>query len=355
MANLSEENQINVTYCGPELEVFSNKYSEIHGYISLIVCQFGSVANILNIAVLSRREMRSPTNAILTGLAIADLLVMLDYIPYVCHVYLSPKSRLDNNKFSYGWTTFVLFHSLFSQVCHTISICLTLILAFWRYIAIAYPHKNREWCKMENTLWALVIAYVMCPIICTPLYLTVSVKGETEFLDSTGKRITKTVAEQDQNLTSLYNTTLYYVKFNEWALRNNGFHKKMIFWIYSVVIKLLPCVVLTFLSMRLIFALLETKKRTKTLMCSSLPMQEINITNDGESCSNVIKSKHKHRTKSMRLIDKEKQTDRTTRMLLAVLLLFLLTEFPQGILGLLSALLGELFFKQCYIPLGKLL
>lgn len=47
-------------------------------------------------------------------------------------------------------------------------------------------------------------------------------------------------------------------------------------------------------------------------------------------------------------------TDRTTRMLLAVLLLFLTTEFPQGILGLLSALLGYSFFTQCYLKLGKL-
>lgn len=46
-------------------------------------------------------------------------------------------------------------------------------------------------------------------------------------------------------------------------------------------------------------------------------------------------------------------TDRTTRMLLAVLLLFLTTEFPQGILGLLSALLGYNFFTQCYLKLGK--
>ena len=47
--------------------------------------------------------------------------------------------------------------------------------------------------------------------------------------------------------------------------------------------------------------------------------------------------------------------DRTTRMLLAVLLLFLITEFPQGILGLLSAVLGDEFFNRCYAPLGELM
>lgn len=350
MSNLSDD--LNMTYCGKELENFSNEYAKIHGYVSLIVCQFGSVANIINIAVLSRREMRSPTNAILTGLAVADLLVMLDYIPYVCHIYLSPNSRLDNNRFSYGWSTFVLFHSLFSQVCHSISICLTLILAIWRYIAVAHPHKNIDWCNMENTIWALILAYVSCPIICIPLYLAVSVHQREGFLDSVGKRIPK--SKIGANTTIAFNTTLYYVGFNEWALENNELHKKINFWIYSVVIKLLPCLALTVLSTRLIFALLNTKKRRQNLMGSSMPMQPLHVNEPNDkSVGMVIKAKLKQKTKNVKLLDKERQTDRTTRMLLAVLLLFLLTEFPQGILGLLSAVLGEPFFKQCYIPLGK--
>jgi hypothetical protein len=54
-------------------------------------------------------------------------------------------------------------------------------------------------------------------------------------------------------------------------------------------------------------------------------------------------------------LEKERQTDRTTRMLLAVLLLFLLTEFPQGILGLLSVWFGDNFFKNCYQKLGEVM
>jgi len=89
---------------------------QIHGYVSLVVCLFGSVANSLNIAVLTRREMTSPTNALLTGLAVADLLVMLEYIPYACHMYMSQSNRPITDQFSYAWSTFVLFHSNFGQV-----------------------------------------------------------------------------------------------------------------------------------------------------------------------------------------------------------------------------------------------
>jgi hypothetical protein len=90
---------------------------QVHGYISLVVCVFGSVANGLNIAVLTRREMTSPTNALLTGLAVADLLVMLEYIPFVFHMYMSyGTSRPATDQYSYPWAVFVLFHSNFAQV-----------------------------------------------------------------------------------------------------------------------------------------------------------------------------------------------------------------------------------------------
>lgn len=89
MKNVSEINgsgDPSIYKCSPGLDSFHTAYYQVHGYASLLVCLFGSIANSLNIAVLTRREMSSPTNAILTGLAVADLLVMLEYSirrPYV--------------------------------------------------------------------------------------------------------------------------------------------------------------------------------------------------------------------------------------------------------------------------------
>lgn len=103
-------------------------------YVSLAVCLFGTIANLLNAAVLTRKEMSSaPINRILTGLAVADMLVMLEYVPFSCYMYLIFP---DTRNFPYSWALFILFHVHFSQVLHTISICLTLTLAIWRYISI---------------------------------------------------------------------------------------------------------------------------------------------------------------------------------------------------------------------------
>merc|ERR550534_1207340 len=54
-------------------------------------------------------------------------------------------------------------------------------------------------------------------------------------------------------------------------------------------------------------------------------------------------------------VNRQKKTDRTTRLLITILLLFLATEFPQGILGVLAVVFGEDFFFECYTPLGDLM
>ncbi|XP_046681022.1 G-protein coupled receptor dmsr-1-like [Homalodisca vitripennis] len=307
-------------YCGPGLEHFHAGYRHAHGYVSLLVCVFGSVANVLNIAVLTRREMSSPTNTILTGLAVADLLVMLEYIPFACHMYLPQRPKRE--RFSYGWALFVLLHAQVSQVCHTISIWLTVTLAVWRYIAVAYPQHNREWCGMQRTIAVIVFGYIFCPLLCVPLYLAFEIEPKIALLGEDGN-------DAQPNSTIAYNTTLYVVDLSAMGKANNNLLMDINFWVYSVVIKIIPCIALTVLSLRLICALLDTKRRREKLTSGS--------------------------KKTTRLLEKERQTDRTTRMLLAVLLLFLLTEVPQGILGMLSVMLGQRFFRDCYNKLGEVM
>lgn len=279
--------------------------------------------------------MRSPTNAILTGLAIADLLVMIDYIPYSFVEYILPGlnySRAERLSYSFAWA--ILFHAIFAQICHTISIWLTVTLAVWRYIAVGHPQKNRIWCQMHRTLIAIASSYIICPIISIPLFLSFSIGSMIETVDSNGNKLLPNSSEEGRNVT------LYKLGPSELAVYNDRLLLNANFWVYGVVFKLIPCFALTILSLRLIGALLEAKKRRKQLTSNS---NTLKIMSNGRA----------ERRKNSKTIDKEKQTDRTTRMLLAVLLLFLITEVPQGILGLLSAILGTAFFHQCYTKLGE--
>ncbi|KAK2708654.1 hypothetical protein QYM36_014304 [Artemia franciscana] len=95
--------------------------------------------------------------------------------------------------------------------------------------------------------------------------------------------------------------------------------KQLSFWTFAVGIKIIPCIALTFLSCYLIKAILSAQKRRKQLKANG------------------------------------NQNDRTTGMLVSVVILFIITELPQGILALLGAILDESFLKNCYGKLGDLM
>ncbi|XP_075214993.1 G-protein coupled receptor dmsr-1-like [Lycorma delicatula] len=297
-------------YCSGAVRDVATAYKKVHGYVSLIVCAFGTIANLLNVAVLTRKELCSaPINRILTGIAVADMLVMLEYVPFACYMYLLSS---NSNEFPYSGAVFILFHTHFSQVLHTISICLTLTLAIWRYIAIRYPQKSHILCSEQRCHFALTLAFFLPVIICIPSYLTFSIKA-TRIFEKSGVVI------------------LYHIDLSEVAKEDNELLYIINLWVYAVVIKLLPCCVLTVISYWLINVLYRVNRKKQELK-TNLELEPKQPPKQGKA---------------------EKRIDRTSRMLIAVLLLFLITEFPQGILGLLSGILGRCFFKNCYHLFGE--
>ncbi|XP_013182478.1 PREDICTED: sex peptide receptor-like [Papilio xuthus] len=312
-------------FCVPGATEFNKAYSRLHGYIAIVICIIGSATNSINIAVLSRREMISSTNSILTGLAVADLLVMLEYIPYALHMNI--KIGPEVNKNTYAWTVFVYFHSIFSQTFHTISIWLAVTLAVWRYIAIAFPQKNRTWCSKQNTTIAIVSAYVICPFLCLPIYFAMNI-SQNEVTPQNNSQFA-------EDLSLPHNRTVYVLEMSK-----NKELVTAIMWIYSVILKLVPSIALSILSTCLISKLTTTERRRQKLLKRS-------IVGPNDSEKQCLAEDPSAARRSSR-------TDRTTRMLLAVLGLFLSTEVPQGLLGLASALAPD-FFKSCYSMFGDLM
>lgn len=241
-------------YCSEDLEKFSKSYKFVHGYISLFVCFFGVVANILNIIILTRMHKKiNPTNAILTGLAGADILVMFEYIPFAFHMYIL-NDRPIYERFNYPWAVFVLIHAHLTQVLHTISIWLTLLLAVWRYLSVAHPLKSRVWCTLDRALVAIFLAYVCCPLVCFPLYLTFTIQEQVWRPHSVNQleliqNMTNSTAGANEDLTR---RIVYVLGTSQLAKSNDSLLENINFWTYSVVIKLIPCVALTILSLQLI-------------------------------------------------------------------------------------------------------
>ena len=315
-------------YCGQGMKDFRSSYQNVHGYVSLVVCLFGMLANTMNIIVLTRKDMISPTNAILTGLALADKVVMIDYIIYAMHHYILVRVSIEE-KFSYPWAMYVFIHSHVTQVFHTISIWLTLTLAVWRYLSVAHPLRSRAWCTLNRAMVAIVVAYVGSPILCIPTYLTSTIRDKY------------VVVENQLNSSANETVKVYFVDHSELA-KNNQSLVQLNFWIYGVIVKITPCVALTILSYCLVSALIQARKRrdqlksNRSAKSASVGSASTSSAADGEG----------------------RTTDRTTVMLLAILILFLITEIPQGILVLLSSGIlddDNAFFRNCYTAFNEVM
>ncbi|ODM88012.1 Sex peptide receptor [Orchesella cincta] len=182
---------IPLEYCGAGLKVIWRCIQGIHGYASLVVCLFGSIANILNLIVLTRREMINPTNAILTGLALADLLNMVEYVPYAIFMTYFKHEK------TYGWAMFVLMHSNFSQ-----SQC----------------QSNQRLLYHAKAKYAIALGYIIVPIICIPNYLTYAVREipRKETTSGSGSGEKKYIV----NLSDRANSHPFLMTTNFWLYRD---------------------------------------------------------------------------------------------------------------------------------------
>ncbi|KAH8371922.1 hypothetical protein KR093_009289, partial [Drosophila rubida] len=304
-------------YCQGDIYKWVGAYNGIHGYVSLLICIFGTIANILNIMVLTRKEMaKAPINNILKWLAVADMFVMLEYIPYTTYQYIYMKP--GEKDLSYSWAVYILVHMHFTQILHTISIGLTVTLAVWRYVAIRHPNGSCANFLLAHSREAILFPFIISPILCLPTYFVFKVR-ETLEVDT---------KEHEAMYHVYFDTDSMLFRFN--------------FWIHSVIIKLLPCFILTVISLVLMHVLCEASRRRLKLKDYDNPTKYAIQLNLNEN-------------KSRRPPRCDRRNDRTTLLLVAVLILFLVTEFPQGLLGLLSGVLEKCFFAHCYPPFGELM
>lgn len=312
------------------LHDFAREYAKYHGHLSAIVCVFGLLANLANIVVLTRKNMHSSINMILTWLAVADLCTMLSYFPVAVHFYILKDPNLDVLKTrNYNWIEFLMFHSSFTIVCHTIAIWLTIVLAIFRYIYMSYPTRGPQLCNPQRAKIAIFLVYLGTVITCIPNYLT---NGIQRYCDT----LLLLVEKSDENTTaaspnSIVNRTVNVTQFifgidvSSFAT-NYPIIMNVNYWTQAVLIKLIPCTLLTILTILLIMIIHKANKRRMKLMSEG------------------------RRDES----ERHREHNRTTIMLLAVVVLFLITELPQGILTVLNSVIDN-FFMNVYSPLGDIL
>lgn len=278
------------------LHTFSSWYSDIHGYVAIVICIFGIMTNICNVVVLRDKKLVSSTNCLLTALAVSDGLTMLVYLPYAVLFYCLHGNTPSTQRNTLVNMCYVLFYACFSVFVHTISILLTVTLAVFRYIMVKHSDHARTWCSLHRAKLSVFIAVL--------LSLALSL---TNIFGLTVVQGTAVVG----NDSHVWNITGWFVRYK------TGPVKVVNFWIVAVCVRLLPCVILTVISTVLIHTMRSVDLRQAILL----------------------------RRKPMSL---------RKQVLLAIMLLFLISEFPHGVLNLLSGLF-DVVFDNVYEPLGDVL
>ena len=301
------------------LQAFEQGYRPIHGYLAAMVCVFGIIANVLNIIVLTRKNMVSSTNIILTGLAISDGLTMVFYFPYALCMYVIHGIEASPERDTETAAKFQLCYAIMSVIVHSISIWLTVTLAVFRYVFIRFPRRGARYCNVQRTKTAVIAVSIAVIIVCIPNSIIYELNSQKA---------------SELGFSNASNASMWWidVKSNTTA---EVVLQKFNLWVQAILVKLLPCFLLTIFSFLLVRTMQSAEKRRKKLLNK-------NSVTDGET--QPIGSSGK----------RSKRSIRTTRMLLTVVILFLITEIPQGIMSLLGGLI-EGFFHNVYTPLGDLL
>lgn len=292
------------------LKRFSEWYADFHGYISLIVCIIGVLCNLFNIAVLTRKELINTTSYLLTALAVADLLTMLSYIPYALHFHVLYGTPSSPDRNCYPWIVFLWFHVNFSLTTHTASIWFGVLISAFRYSYIRTTTDTASVAmvrlQMRRVSWALAIVCTLTVVVLLPNYVSLRIVEELH---------------PDDNRT-MYEVTS--VNSSEWIL--DEVMTQLNFWTHALVIKIIPCGLMSIFGFLLIQTMTVSHRRGKELK--------------GASAGQKSRRAKRHQ--------------RTTAMLVTIILLFLATELPQGVLALLSGLDSE-FFERYYVPLGDIM
>jgi hypothetical protein len=324
MLDLTNNTADNRTYVFQAFLDFNNWYKSIHGYASLVVCLFGITLNFFNVIVLTRKHMISSTNILLTALAISDFLTMLVYIPASLKFYcLVDKFNADSTKctevdaimHTYFWTFYALFYINITVTMHSFSIWLTVLLAFFRYLYICQNKIGQRVCTKKNTIISIFLTFLFCVVLCIPSFLL-------------SKIVPVSTDRIHSNFTNP-NQTFYELAQSEIDLKLNGLIFSLTFIIQAFLTKFIPCVLLIVLSSLLIYSIHRANKSSKRLQSLGRKTKES---------------------------EKSREHTRTNIMLVMVCVIFFLTEFPQGIMAILSFILESTnFHTQVYMKLGDIM
>ncbi|KAF2902954.1 hypothetical protein ILUMI_03223 [Ignelater luminosus] len=127
--------------------------------VPILVC-IGAAGNIISVIVLTRRRMRSSTNAYLTALAVADVI----YLLFVLLLSFKHYPNINDRRYALYWRFYGISHWLCDAASST-SVWLTVSFTIERYIVVCHPMKGKVLCTEGRAKSIIAIVSILCLIV----------------------------------------------------------------------------------------------------------------------------------------------------------------------------------------------
>lgn len=121
----------------------------LYGYIMPLIVAVTLATNSFIVLVLSHRSLRTPTNYVLLGMAVTELLTGLTCLPWLLYYYTLEGYKTDRESGlpAFWCVSFPYMASVLPSMFHMAAIWSTVYLAVQRYIYIC---KLRYWIRLAD-------------------------------------------------------------------------------------------------------------------------------------------------------------------------------------------------------------
>nr|KAG5688835.1 hypothetical protein BaRGS_004512 [Batillaria attramentaria] len=229
---------------------------------------------------------------------------MTSYIPFVVHFNLMHCQEYTPERNSYGWMLFLTIHMNVTLTSHTASIWLGVIMAVVRYVMVRPTGRGARSIDCRLSVILVMVTFMGAAILTIPNCII------TELIPRPHRDTNETLWE------------LPSPKLNLGSANETDTLTVFTFLVYPIVGKIIPISLISVFGGLLLCTLRESDKRGRRLK--------------GEKTNS------------------SNQNRRTTIMLLAIIVMYIISEVPQSVLVIMCVVVDG-FMLNIYMPLGDII
>uniref|UniRef100_A0AC35TSP2 G_PROTEIN_RECEP_F1_2 domain-containing protein n=1 Tax=Rhabditophanes sp. KR3021 TaxID=114890 RepID=A0AC35TSP2_9BILA len=297
--------------------IFFSLYGQIHKYISIVLCLLGVLTNTIHIWALSRKQMRTSS-------------------VHIVLIFIMTKMIRFNYFLDWLWALFLHIHATVSIALHALSLYLVVLMAFIRCQVMRAETSQSKWMSPQVALISASLITLATFTLSIPTFLT--------------HQIIEVPSENSLEMK-------YTLSIAKTFLENNCAGIKTYLWLTGILLKVIPCVLMMSFTFGLLTKFRQNERKRNTLLYNKQSTCSLRKKNSLEEFETIKEVTHKTKCFDRAGVNKKRTAagDRTTYMLLLMVVIFLCTELVQGVFAILNALFITQFHMFIYKNLADVL